>query len=241
MVELLLWYNLPFVLPFVAALGYILLLASGAVSAGHGGEAEVDVGHDVDVGDADADMDHDLGVEHDSDVGHDHDHDAGEQSSFGKVLGLLGVGKTPTSIVYISWCLIWGFVGYAANVLLAPVLRFPGVFFWGSVAAALFASIMLTGALARIIGRLMPSTETYVTQTQELVGCSGVAELAINETFGRAQVYDRFRNLHAVPCVVRPGQDPIAKDAEVVLTGYDRSGGRFYASLAKKAGAGLGR
>ena len=91
--ELLQWYNLVFVLPILAAVLYIGLLASGL---GSGGEGELDVDHDADLG-------------HDFDAAHAHP-EAGAHL-LGAVLGLLGVGKVPLSILLMSLFLVWGGAG----------------------------------------------------------------------------------------------------------------------------------
>jgi hypothetical protein len=85
--ELFAWWNLIFVLPFVAGLLYLLLLAAGIMAEGHDTEFH-----------ADTDVAHDFGVEHSVDVGHGHDatHAGHESGLLFKALSFLGVGKVGT-------------------------------------------------------------------------------------------------------------------------------------------------
>ena len=129
MMELLQWWYLIFVLPFVGALFYILMLISGAVSADHdtdlnaGVETDADIGHDVD-------LDHDGGLEHLHDL---------EPGMLARALSFLGIGRVPLSIIIISFCFLWGFFGFASNTLLAPLLP-PIIFIWVSIAIAFRSS-----------------------------------------------------------------------------------------------------
>jgi len=149
MTELLQWWNLIFVLPFIGALFYILMLITGAVSADHdagidgGVETDADIGHD-------ADLDHDAGLEHIHDL---------EPGMLTRALSFLGIGRVPLSIIIISFCFLWGFCGFASNTLLSPIL--PSVIFvWASMAIAFVVSLFLTRILANVMTRIMPATET---------------------------------------------------------------------------------
>lgn len=215
------WQNLPFVLPFIAGMGYVLLLATGAVSAGHDTDMDVDHNVDVDVH-ADADLDHDtdLGAEHDTGVHHDTDHTAGVLT---KLLSLVGVGKTPLSIVFTSFCFVWGFTGYVANLVLEPILRFPQIYFWLSFASAVIISLFCTSFIARIVGRIMPSTESYGISQESLVGSSGTAVLGISDQFGRVQVRDENGDLHEISCFTESGNEVIPKGTEVMVIRRDNT------------------
>src|SRR3989338_8050602 len=143
--EILEWWNLIFVLPFVGAMFYVVLLSIGVVDLGHDGGVDID--HGVDVGH------HDIhtGIEHSHEVGHEHDHD---QGVLVKTLSFLGVGRVPFSIVVMAFCFLWGFSGWAANVIFRSVLKFPGLFIWMSLGAALFFAVFGTRFLALGISRI---------------------------------------------------------------------------------------
>ena len=217
MTELLQWWYLIFVLPFVGALFYILMLISGAVSADHdadlnaGVETDADIGHDVD-------LDHDGGLEHLHDL---------EPGMLARALSFLGIGRVPLSIIIISFCFLWGFFGFASNTLLAPLLP-PFIFIWPSIAIALVVSLALTRILANVMSRIMPATETYAVTLEQLVGKWGEAITSIDETFGQAHVHDDAGVLHTVQCVVKTGESKIPSGSQVILLFFDKTRGVFF-------------
>lgn len=220
MMNLLAWWNLIFELPFLGALIYTLLLATGAVSAEH--EADTDVDTDVD-----AELDADGELHHDVPDVVDHHMDGNGAAGLFKVLSVLGVGKAPLSIVLTSLLFIWGFIGWASNFILSGIIASPGVFVWLSVLLAGVSSILLTRFIANGLGRVMPKAETYGVAQRELLGRTAEARYDITPTFGAALVRDKHGNLHEVACVVRPDQASIAAGSAVVLAEYDAEKGVF--------------
>jgi hypothetical protein len=211
--ELLEWQNLIFVLPFIAGLLYLGLLASGAVSAGH--EMEVD---------ADADMDHDFdhGVEHSlGHDGHDADHGVHHESMAMKAMSFLGFGKVPLSLIFLSSCFIWGFTGWASNMFFGGILRFPAVYIWPSLVVAAFSSMIFTRYLGVGLAKVMPTTETYGVRQVEFVGKVAEVRYTLTTVSGTATFYDRERNFQEVQCRVEPGQETIPSGERVVLMRYD--------------------
>ncbi len=212
MTELLQWWNLIFILPFIGALFYILMLVSGAVSADHDAELNVGVESDVDLG-HDVDLDHDAGLEHIHDL---------EPGMLTRALSFLGIGRVPLSIIIISFCFLWGFFGFAGNTLLAPIL--PSlIFVWASIAIAFVVSLSLTRILANVIAKIMPATETYAVSLDQLVGKWGESITTIDETFGQAHVHDDAGVLHTVQCVVRSGETTIPRGSQVILLFFDKT------------------
>lgn len=209
--DLLAWWNLIFELPFLGAFLYMLLLATGTVAAGEGGDADVDA--DVD---ADADVDHDFdhGIEHS--IGGE-GHSQSEGSLVSLTLGFLGVGKIPISLLLVSLCTVWGFVGWTANLALGRFIPFPALFVWVSLLLAGVGSVFFTRYLAKALSRLFARSGTYSVDQDDLIGTEGEACYDVTETFGQAQVQDRFGNLHLVDCRIRLGEDTIPKGTAVVL------------------------
>ena len=134
--DLLQWWNLVFLLPAVAALLYLLLLALGALPAeGDHGDIHLEPG--------DAHFEPGLHVEihgthfeihpHDviDDIPHGEHHDT---DPFRGALSLIGVGRIPLSLVLMSFLFLWGFFGWAANQFFASVLPSPALFIWPSLA-----------------------------------------------------------------------------------------------------------
>lgn len=215
MTELLQWWNLIFILPFIGALFYILMLCSGILAADHGAELNVNMDHDADFH---ADVDHGAGIEH------LHDIDPGMLT---RALSFLGIGRVPLSVIIISVCFLWGFAGFAGNTLLKPVLP-AFLFVWGSIAIALAVSIFCTRALAGLLSRILPATETYAVSLVQLTGKWAEAITTIDETFGQAHVYDDAGALHTLQCLVHPGESSIPRGAQVLLLFFDKRRNAFF-------------
>ncbi len=215
--ELLQWWNLIFVLPFVGALFYVLMLSTGLVAGDH----DMDLDHD-------ADLDHDMGIEHAHEF---------EPGMLARALQFLGIGRVPVSIIIISFCFLWGFAGFAANTLLKPLLP-PWLFAWVSIAVAFMAAVVFTRFLAGVLGRIMPATETYAVSLEQLVGKWAEAVTAIDESFGQAHVYDDAGALHTVQCLTRGGEGKIARGTQVVLLFFDKAKGAFYVGTEMPAVSG---
>lgn len=206
-----------FVLPFFGALFYFMLMALGFAFEGH----DIDVDYDVDAGGIE--IGHDLGVEHSTEFGgHDHDFDhAHEPSHLMKALSFLGFGKVPVSIVVVSFCFLWGFTGYAANRMFENVL--PGwLYVWPSLATALLSACLGTNMLARIISRVMPSTETYGVSNAELVGQRADVRFKVTATAGTITLHDRQGNFRQLPARSQMEGVEIPSGTKVVIVRYDR-------------------
>ena len=210
------WWNLAFELPFLLALVYTLLLATGTVDAGQGGDADADVDADVDV-----DHDFDAGVEHT--VGGDHPHhESHAEGGLARALGFLGIGRVPLSIVLVTLLYVFGFTGWAFNQLFDGLGWAPELFFWPSVVLALLCAVVLTRQLAFRMARILPSVETYgIKSSADLVGHAGVASHTISDSFGMAQVKDPYGNTHQVYCRTAEGAEPIPPSTSVRLQEYD--------------------
>jgi hypothetical protein len=193
-VELLEWWNLIFLLPALAAVLYVLLLAVGA--------APVD----------------DAGFDFDADVDGDGGHD---------LLSVLGLGRVPLSLILVSFCMLWGIIGWFAMRAFSTIWPEPGTFIWPSLAAALLGAAILTRVMTSLLGRIMPRTESYGAGAQELVGRLAEARYAITTTGGTVQVYDQHGSLHEVPARVVPGDAPIPAGARVILFRYDSVAGSY--------------
>ncbi len=193
--DLLQWWNLIFVLPFCLALGFVLLMATGAVSAEFGD-------HDIDL-----DLDHDIDLDADVDIDADVDADADHEFSLndgghllGNALSLLGIGKAPLSLIGSSFCFIWGFTGWAANQFFQSLWPAPGVFAFASIGVALFSAILLTRFIVLGIVRFMPLDQTFAVADSQLIGRRATVRYSVTGQSGTAQVYDQYGTLHEVPC-----------------------------------------
>lgn len=204
-VELLTWWNLIFLLPASAAVLYVLLLAVGALPFDDMGlHFDAHAGH----------AGHDLPGHHDLPGDHD-------------LLGVLGIGRVPISIVLISFSLLWGVIGWFAMRGFRSIWPDPGIFVWPSLVIALFGAVGLTGVMTRLLGRVMPGTETYGAGARELIGRMGEARYPISASGGSVQVYDQHGTLHEVPARVLADEAMIPAGARVVLWRYDDATGSY--------------
>lgn len=226
--DLLQWYNLIFLLPLGWPVMYVLMMAFG-LSWGETDadvEPELDAGTDVGVeadveGDVDADVEAD--VEGDAGAGHAL-HEAG---AIERVLTFFGVGKVPVSILVMSFCFLWAFAGMGCNWLLGKNAGGAAGVVWVSVAVAGMVSMIGTRWFAKVLGRLIPSVETYGTSKRELIGLQGEVLYEITADSGNARLRDEYGNLRDVSCRVSPGEPNIPVGVKVVLLRYDKAADAF--------------
>ena len=157
--ELFSGYMILYTLSFGIAVFFLLLSITGI-----GGEHEV--GHDIS-----HDFDHDI----DHDLDHDVDHGSSGESIFNSFLSLLGVKKCPFSIVMMMFFLFFTLFGFITVIILKPILITPYIFAPICYVTSLILSFILTGRLAGLIGKFMPSKETYVQRSTALIGKIGKA------------------------------------------------------------------
>lgn len=226
--QLLAWQNVIFYIPLLFGLLMVIAAAMGI-----GGETDHDIDHDFDCDhdvelDAHADVDHD--VDHDLDHDHDHDHDSGKHVHSGtnlmfKVFSLLGVGKVPLSIILMIVGLVFGGSGMVANQILAPILIAPAAYGWISVIVACTATVLITGPLAHLINRIMPSTESYNVTKEDLCGQTGTLTLPASSSSGLAIVRDHEGNVHNIRC--RTVEGTLPKNANILVVDFDTDNGLY--------------
>ena len=227
------WWNLIFLLPALAALLYLILLATGTV-AGDAGDVDADIDAGVDL---DLDMDADVetgdfhGIEHA--IG---DSDSVHPSGMAHVLSLIGIGRAPLSLLLISFSFLWGLVGWLANGFFSTFISSPAIYVWLSVAVALVVSLLLTRLLANGLHRFLPATETYAISNRQLVGRLANVRYAVSDRNGTAQLYDDQGRLHEVPVRVLPGEDPIPAQTTVILWRYDAAAEAFLVTPEDRSG-----
>jgi hypothetical protein len=172
-----------------------------------------DFGTDLDL-DADADADVELDADVDADVEADHGPHLGHGA-----LELLGFGKVPLSVLITVATFLFGGLGICTTIAFASVLPHATVRALVALVVATSGTFILTGAAARLLARLIPSTETYAPTHWELLGASGTAELDIDPQFGLANIRDNTGSLIKIRC--RSYDKKIPKGSEVLVTDYD--------------------
>lgn len=214
--ELLEWHNLIFAMPLAWPVLYLVLLLMGL----SGGETEADVDHDLDVnGDVDADAE--AGAEINGGTGIlDH------------VLGALGVGKAPLSILLISFCFLWAGAGLVGNWFwsIQSASAWPAM--WKSLAIAAGVSLVGTRFIARAIHRLIPSVESYGSERRDLLGMTAEVLHDVSHDAGTARLRDDFGNLLDVSVRVGKNERGIPAGSKVVLMRHDPNGDVFFVSRA---------
>lgn len=197
-------------LVFFVPLGLSALLGvSAALGIGMDG---ADGDHDVD---ADHDIDHDVDADHHVDVDHDVDHDHDTDGHGFSPLEMLGVGHAPLGVLLLCVTLFWAVLGILGNAL------------WGieragwSVALAAVGTLPATAGTARLVGRLLPTHQSFSVARHELIGVEGTAIYPITATAGTVRLYDRLKTLRQLDCRVAAGAEPLPEGARVVVTDYD--------------------
>jgi membrane protein implicated in regulation of membrane protease activity len=210
------WTSLIFTIPIL--FGALLVLGSALGFVDFGGDVDVDADVEADV---DADVDADADIDADApDADADHEVHGGPG-----VLELFGFGKVPLSVLLMVAAFLFGGLGLCTTLALAAVLPQTALRALVSLAVALVGAGVFTGAIARVLARWIPTTETYATTHWELLGTSGVAELDIDPRFGRANVRDLTGSLIKIRC--RSYGARIPKGAEVLVTDYDPEAGVY--------------
>lgn len=218
MVSLLAWYNLIFYIALTV--GILFALGSALGMGNHDHDADGgghDAGHDA--GGADHGHDHGHGHEH----GHASPHELGGQVSW--FSDMLGVGRVPFTIILMLLFMLFGGVGVMSNVVLSKVLANPNLFFPISASIALLATFFLTGRTARLINRVMPTSESYNVTKLDLVGKAGKVVATAEGDYAVASVKDHEGNVQQISCRTGGGTLPVGQ--EILVLEYDAGTGQY--------------
>ena len=247
MLALVQWWNLPFTIPFALAVVYLLLASFGVVGAGDDASAEAgaEAGAAADGPDG-ADGGDAAGAETAAEAEHGHDplvyHAEAETAALGgagpdgsgrepspaaRLLDFFGLGRIPLTVVLQLFFLVWGFSGWAATTILAPILGEPLLFFWPSLLVAGLAAVAVTRLFARPLARWLPGTESYSVSKTQLVGQLGTVVFPVGATSGTVHLRDRRGNLHQIVCRTADGSTVLNKGAEVIVVSYDAAADRY--------------
>jgi hypothetical protein len=153
---------------------------------------------DVHVGDVHV-GDHDLGghdVHHGGEGGH-HEGAQGahEHGGLWGVRGFFGKNRAPMSMVIMIALVLWGGGGLASNAILDEKLHQNQWWVVVSILVAASVSTFGTAVLSRVIGNVMPVSESYASSPRELVGQTAQVRFDVSEEAGTIQLRDRHGNL----------------------------------------------
>lgn len=191
--QLFAWYNIFFCISLV--IGFLVLIGAALGLVGLDADHALDADHDV-AGGQDLDADHD---------GHVGAPEAHADSS------ALDVGRVPFTILLMMATLIFGTVGFMSNVVLRNLVDSPMVYGWISIGGAFVVMIVLTNKLARLLVKIMPSTETYNVNKLSFRGCTAALTTRADEKYGTASLTDREGNIHTVTCRTEQGDLPTGR------------------------------
>ncbi|MCS6830499.1 MAG: YqiJ family protein [bacterium] len=194
-----------------------------------------DAGHDTDVHAEHGDAEHHLPAEsaHEASAHEfhtEHAHEAGNhhESVLTQILEAFGIGRGVPISVMLPFCMmLWGVLGLASNQALHPLLRFPAVYVWVSMALSLFGTSLIARGMSRVVARYLQMGQVTNVSRERLVGATGVAVFAIDERGGVADVRDTVGTVHRISCRVQEGSDPLPAGTPVVVTDYEVETGRY--------------
>jgi membrane protein implicated in regulation of membrane protease activity len=155
---------------------------------------------------------------HGLDMDHDHDADADAEAP---LLALLGIGRAPLSIMTISWLLTFGAAGILFMMLAESWLLGHE---WYSLAFASGFSLAFTAIFARVLGRFVPSVESYSKHERDLAGSTGVVVTRVHPDGGSVDI-SSTGSMHRISAVTVSGE--IAAGEKVLVISFDDEHKRF--------------
>ena len=208
------WYNLVFYIALVVGVLFALGSAFGVGSHDH--DADHEPGHGAGTHDH-GDAGKHLGLEKvaPSDASQRELHGQGSWFS-----DILGVGRVPFTIIVMLLFILFGGVGVMANLVLSRLLESAYLFFPLSAITASAAAFFLTGRMARLINRVMPTSESYNVTKLDLVGRTGKVVATAEGDYAVASIKDHEGNVQQISCRTGGGKLPVGQ--EILVLEYDR-------------------
>ncbi|MBI1923793.1 DUF1449 family protein [Candidatus Poribacteria bacterium] len=199
LIELGRWYNLLFILPVFMVWVYQLLHTLTALDIS---------GLDASFGDLDI-------------IVADHLSQPQSRSPLNRFFTFLNAGQIPPQMVFVTFLLCWGFIGFVCNHWFIPLFSwvFPVVLISAFIAFVL--SSMITRLISQGIAFLFPTSQADELRRADLVGTvAKVTSGEVNTVFGVARS-------EAVPfrltlfCQVDKGEERIKQGEKVLLWDYN--------------------
>ena len=152
-------------------------------------------------------------------------------ASGGGILGYLNIGRLPFTLFFATACAVFGLTGLAIQqacfAVAGQVLPMAAA---GPL--ALLGSVPGTRWMSRLLGRLMPRTETTALSQHDLVGLTATVTLgeAKRGSPAQARVRDQFGQNHYVMVEPAGAQETLSEGQNVLLT--QRADHHYYATSA---------
>jgi hypothetical protein len=222
---LLAWANVPFAVAAGIAGLFALLQVTGVLGllagGGDGGDADHDVDHDVD---------HDADADHDHDGDHDNDHEGEGRTWAAAILGPLGFGRIPFSLIWQTYALAFAAVGVALNLRFIDRGGPPLDTLVWTIPAGILGGYLAAAFVARVLGPVLSSTEQDATSRAELIGQMGVViSTKVDAEFGEVRIRDRSGHDLRVICKLASGAKTTPTEHQsVVVVEYSEERGELY-------------
>jgi hypothetical protein len=198
------------------------------------GGADADLDGDGQLGPSAADLNLDADLDgHGHMIAAEQDGSSAEtdQTSSHGLIKLFGFGQIPLTIALLSLMLSWGLIGFLVNILAWPRMPSGVGVVRVSIPIALTGSLICARLLSAIMGRWLPSFESYADRRHALIGNVGEAVFIINSQSGVVAVRDHHGDLFQVGCRVYEPDGVIPKGARVRLVAYNGKQGLYYGLL----------
>ncbi len=210
--------------PFTIAAGVTLLFAlvqwSGILGV-FGGDHEAD--HAVD---HDADADGDTNADADQDHDREHEDDAPGREIGSIVMGSLGIGRIPFSLIWQAFGLAFAITGLSENGRYIPSGAVPLWSLVWTVPTSLLAGWVVVATLAQLLGPIFATKDQEATSRAELVGSLGVViSTSVTADFGEVRIRDKSGHDLRVVCKLASGSRGPTEHERVVVVDYDADAG----------------
>jgi hypothetical protein len=221
------WWNVVYLVPFAISLLWILATAMGGL---HIGAAHIGGGHGSGHGFGHA---HGIGHSHSLGHGHAHSHSDGHnhgthESGFSqRIMSILGIDQVPIIMLLGVFMFIWGACGMGMNQFFAGIGKYPLVYIWPSMVITFFVSCTITRIMAAVMGRILPSDETFGVTRRELVGLVGKTVFSISAKGGTIDIKDKYGTVHRAQAKIGEEESDIPSGSEVLVLDYDDSDHKF--------------
>lgn len=223
------WHYLPFIISFLFSLIMFSISHLSGLSGHHGsghthGLHHHGIGHN---------LHHNLHHGAHNATSHGSAHGGSDKSMFGgisKVLSFIGVGSLPLTLLIFSAGLVWGLVGFIANLMLQSKIAAPALAFVLAVAIASTITLISTHILGRIFVWIIPPERDGARKEISLLGEIGTSQSTITEASGTVLLKsnnDTFR----VKCRIHQGETEIPTGMRVQLIAYEPEENLFYGHI----------
>lgn len=236
------WWNAIYWIPLGLSLLWILLVAV----SGHGHfhlphlphlhlptlHGHLELGHDIPHGALAGHDAHgvDSAATHEAIHGHAaaSPHPAASQQDWSdKLMGLLGLGAGPITLIVGLYMLFWGTFGLLVNSICRDAGMLPAVYILPSLAATFVATTIVTRLSAGILGKYMPTTESFAISVADLIGREGLVIHLVTEKAGTVDVTDAYGTVHRRTARTEPGAAEITPNTKILVVDLDEEDNRL--------------